>query len=308
MDEQNGALDLEEDARRDLEGPRLPGPREAAWPIIRTSAQWDQIGAAMVAALAEMEPPKKSSTNPFYDSKYADLAECFSVSRPALLKHGIFPIFSASVVDYIPDEEVDDNGVPYRVVRARVASETRLMHPESGQWFSMLLLIDGRDTGPHAVGSTITYGKRYGYTCLVGLAGEDDDGNAGQRGHGGRGDPRKGAAPRTPAAAAPRKTAGEKAGGPTVDAAVEQGREALWAEMVSRCNGDIEAATRLLQECTSFEKPGQPPYPGTRNYRGIKSATALKIAWQRLEQHPTFGGPRDDDRPWPPEQDKGGTD
>jgi hypothetical protein len=38
--------------------------------------------------------------------------------------------------------------------------------------------MDAKDAGPQAIGSAITYGRRYALSSFAGIAPEDDDGNA----------------------------------------------------------------------------------------------------------------------------------
>jgi hypothetical protein len=42
------------------------------------------------------------------------------------------------------------------------------------------LTLQARDASPQAVGSAITYGRRYGLASMVGVAPDDDDGEAAQ--------------------------------------------------------------------------------------------------------------------------------
>ena len=56
---------------------------------------------------------------------------------------------------------------------------TRLIH-KSGEWVQTDLTLTAKDASPQAIGSAITYGRRYAVSALVGLAAEDDDGKAAQ--------------------------------------------------------------------------------------------------------------------------------
>jgi hypothetical protein len=58
-----------------------------------------------------------------------------------------------------------------------VSVATRLLHT-SGQWIEDTAGSVPKDFGPQAVGATLTYLRRYGYSALVGATaeGEDDDG------------------------------------------------------------------------------------------------------------------------------------
>jgi hypothetical protein len=52
-----------------------------------------------------------------------------------------------------------------------------LTHP-SGEWISSRLCITPVKDDPQAIGSAITYARRYGLQAIVGIAPDDDDGNA----------------------------------------------------------------------------------------------------------------------------------
>jgi hypothetical protein len=58
------------------------------------------------------------------------------------------------------------------------------MH-ESGEWLSQTLTMTAKDDSPQAIGSTITYARRYALAAVAGVAPEDDDGETAQgRGNG----------------------------------------------------------------------------------------------------------------------------
>ncbi len=127
---------------------------------MKTSEQINELAAALAAAQGEMKNPLKDSDNPFFKSKYADLAANIDAAKPALAKHGIACVQT-----------------PYSVDGA-IGVITRLVHA-SGQWIeSDALSAMPKDSGPQAVGTCVTYLRRYQYAPMVGLAAEDDDGNA----------------------------------------------------------------------------------------------------------------------------------
>lgn len=75
---------------------------------------------------------------------------------------------------------LSENGLSFsQLVNADGSVTTLLMH-SSGEWLSSNLIITGEKT-PQAIGSAITYNKRYSLTSILGICGdEDDDGNAAQ--------------------------------------------------------------------------------------------------------------------------------
>jgi hypothetical protein len=139
-----------------------------------------ELLAALSQAQGEIQNAKKDSDNPFLHSKYADLASCWDVARGPLSKHGL------SVLQ-IPSAS-----------GTRVTVDTILGH-SSGQWIAGELELKAykeqkgggfaESDMPQAIGSAITYARRYALSAMVGIAGEDDDAEAAMgRGNGaGRG-------------------------------------------------------------------------------------------------------------------------
>lgn len=123
------------------------------------SEQINELAAALAKAQGQIEGAKKSSSNPFFKSKYADLAECWNTCREALTANGI------SVIQM--PEEINENG--------RLNITTMLAH-SSGQYISSTLTMTVTKLDPQAIGSAITYGRRYALAAMVGLSQEDDDG------------------------------------------------------------------------------------------------------------------------------------
>lgn len=123
------------------------------------SEQINELAAALAKAQGQIEGTKKSSSNPFFKSKYADLAECWNTCREALTANEI------SVIQM--PEEINENG--------RLNITTMLAH-SSGQYISSTLTMTVTKLDPQAIGSAITYGRRYALAAMVGLAQEDDDG------------------------------------------------------------------------------------------------------------------------------------
>lgn len=118
------------------------------------------LASALAKAQGEMRNAAKSSDNPFFKSKYADLAECLNVVREPLAKNGL------SVVQ--ANEGIIDG---------KLAVTTLLMH-SSGQYIRVTSSYPIQKNDVQGFGSTLTYARRYGLAAALGLAQEDDDGNA----------------------------------------------------------------------------------------------------------------------------------
>jgi len=125
---------------------------------VRMSPTVGKLGDALAKAQAEMEGAAKDATNPHFRSKYADLASIRDACRP-LAKFGIAFL------------------QPTRAEGPHVTVTTLLLH-SSGEWIAEDLTLTAGQNTPQAVGSAITYGRRYGLAAMVGIAPEDDDGEA----------------------------------------------------------------------------------------------------------------------------------
>lgn len=126
---------------------------------MKHSENLDQLAPALCKAQAAMRGALKDSTNPHFKSRYADLASVWDACRDALTANGL------SVVQ-LPG----GNG-------ASVEMTTLLLHA-SGQWISCTGTFLAVKSDPQALGSAITYARRYQLAAVVGVAPEDDDGNA----------------------------------------------------------------------------------------------------------------------------------
>ena len=126
------------------------------------SASITELAKALCAMQLELENATKSSENPFFKSKYADLAEVLRCIKEVAMKHGLS-------FTQMPSYEQNT-----------VFVETMLMH-SSGEWISSVCGSPAPKLDPQGIGSAITYLRRYSLASVFGLAQEDDDAN-GQQG------------------------------------------------------------------------------------------------------------------------------
>lgn len=118
------------------------------------------IFSALVKAQKAFGPALKSSTNPHFKSRYADLAACVEAVIEGLNANGIMLMQ--------PCHECDSG----------VTVETLFVH-ESGESFSAgKLHVPASKQDPQGYGSALTYARRYSLMAACGIAPEDDDGNA----------------------------------------------------------------------------------------------------------------------------------
>lgn len=117
-----------------------------------------ELFTALAKAQSEMKGAIKDGNNPHFKSQYATLASTWEACRDALTKNGL------SIIQRIKEQD-------------RLYIETILAH-SSGQWISSECPILMGRQDMQALGSAITYARRYSLMSLVGIAPEDDDGNA----------------------------------------------------------------------------------------------------------------------------------
>ena len=120
----------------------------------------NELAAALAKAQGQMEGAKKDADNPFFKSKYADLASVVEAIRGPFAEHGLSYV---QCPDACEGEEV--------------AVDTVLMHA-SGQWISSRTVVPVTKKDAQGYGSALTYARRYGLQAIAGVAAEDDDGNA----------------------------------------------------------------------------------------------------------------------------------
>lgn len=122
-----------------------------------------QIATALVKAQKAFGPALKTSTNPHFKSRYADLAACVEAVMDGLNNNGIALIQSLSECDH------------------GVIVETVFVH-ESGEMMNCgKLHVPASKQDPQGYGSALTYARRYSLMAACGIAPEDDDGNAASR-------------------------------------------------------------------------------------------------------------------------------
>ena len=122
------------------------------------SASIGALAAALAKAQGSLKIALKDTANPFYKSKFADLASVWEACRTALSSNGLS-------VTQIPD------GTETMVMH------TTLMHA-SGEWISGSYPIRPVKSDPQGIGSAISYARRYSLAAMVGVVADDDDGEA----------------------------------------------------------------------------------------------------------------------------------
>lgn len=122
-----------------------------------------KLFAALAKAQLAMDDASKDSSNPHFGSKYADLSSVREAIRRPFAENGLAYTQFAR----------------FNVEAKTVEVETMLVHGESGEFVSDTLAIPCPQATAHAIGSAITYGRRFSLMAVSGVApAEDDDGNA----------------------------------------------------------------------------------------------------------------------------------
>lgn len=118
------------------------------------------IATALVKAQKAFGPALKTSTNPHFRTRYANLSACVEAVIDALNDNGIFLL----------QKNYDcDNGIMV---------ETVFVH-ESGEMLECgIVRFPAVKQDPQGYASALTYGRRYSLMAACGIAPEDDDGNA----------------------------------------------------------------------------------------------------------------------------------
>ena len=170
-----------------------------------------EIASALVKAQKEFGPALKSSTNPAFRSRYADLSACVEAVIDALNNNDIFMMQ--------PTHECVDG----------VIVETIFIHSSGEQISSGKLHVPATKHDAQGYGSALTYARRYSLMTACGIAPEDDDGNSASKP---KAAPAKPAAQPAKAAPPPAKIEGKE--GPwQLKVSIEpQGEFADWASIV----------------------------------------------------------------------------
>lgn len=127
--------------------------------MITTSSITPELFAALAAAQGELVNADKTSTNPHFRSKYADLAEVLNTIRPVFAKHGLSIVQSPSF-----------DGQCAHVT-------TLLAHKSGGYLTDKASCVPGKTDG-QGIGAATTYLRRYAAAAFAGIAQEDDDGES----------------------------------------------------------------------------------------------------------------------------------
>lgn len=120
------------------------------------SEQLNELFSALSKAQSSILSAKKDSTNPFFKSKFADLASVWDAIRKPLTDNGLCIIQTCE----------GQIGAMFII--------TWLGH-SSGQWMKSRCPLNPAKNDPQSLGSVITYMKRYALSAIVGVVADEDD-------------------------------------------------------------------------------------------------------------------------------------
>jgi len=124
---------------------------------IRMTIPCNNLLEALSKMQGVLDNAKKESDNPYFKSKYADLAQCLSVAKKPMADNGL------SISQHCT---FDGNFVQCVTV---------LGH-SSGQMMVSTLNVPVAKKDAQGIGSSITYARRYALSSIIGLTQKDDDG------------------------------------------------------------------------------------------------------------------------------------
>lgn len=197
--------------------PRVIGQYEIQ--VTDPTASRKAFNAAMAKAQGAIEHASKTAKNDAFKregvaSKYADLSAVWSACREQLTSNGL-------AVMQFPDFDAESGCAVVNTIITHIDGFER----------SFYLRVPVRSRDAHGVGSAITYARRYALMAAVGIAAEDDDGNAAVE------------APK--AAKTPRQVGVRADGNPTAAAS-----KPAWAGFLAKLHAfkDVEDCTRWFDD------------------------------------------------------------
>lgn len=133
---------------------------------IEQSTNIGNLSWALCQAQKEMHFATKDASNPFFKSKYADLASVWNCCKEPLTKWGL------SIMQF-----PCGNGDSCGLITILSWSWEEGKDPE---WIRCKFVMKPKDNSPQAMGSCLTYMRRYALSAVVGVIADDDDGNGAQ--------------------------------------------------------------------------------------------------------------------------------
>jgi len=119
-----------------------------------------ELAKALLKFQSIVGKAQKSKDNPFFKSKYADLEAIYDTVSEPLQECGLLVLQTLQ-----------------EAAAGCVSIETQIIHAESGESKTSILVLPYAENNPQKAGSAITYGRRYSLATILGIIQTDDDGN-----------------------------------------------------------------------------------------------------------------------------------
>ena len=123
---------------------------------IKMTIPCDKLLEALAKMQGALDNAPKTSKNPYFNSRYADLATCLSALKKPMSDNGL----SIS-------QHCTFDGAILRCVS--------ILGHSSGQMMISVLNVPVTKKDPQGIGMAMTYARRYAMSSIVGLAQADDD-------------------------------------------------------------------------------------------------------------------------------------
>lgn len=123
---------------------------------IKTSAQINELVAALAKAQGQMRPAAFNRVNPHFKNRYADFTSCMDAVRDPLSKNGL-------AISQMPSTTPD----------GKFVLVTLLAHV-SGQWMAGEFPLISAKQDSQGIGSAMTYAKRYSLCGMIGIVADED--------------------------------------------------------------------------------------------------------------------------------------
>ncbi len=115
-----------------------------------------ELAKALNKMQGELKTVCRDKINPYFNSKYADLSAIWDACRKPLADNGLSLI---QTTDRVGED---------------IVLETLLLH-ETGEWIKGKLPINAVRDEPQAIGSAISYARRYAMSAMLGIVSDEDD-------------------------------------------------------------------------------------------------------------------------------------
>lgn len=124
---------------------------------VKITMPCNKLFEALAKMQGALDNAKKESDNPYFKSKYADLATCLQTAKKPMADNGL------SISQHCTFD-------------GQFVQCVTILGHSSGQMMISTLMIPVAKKDAQGIGSSITYARRYALSSIIGLTQKDDDG------------------------------------------------------------------------------------------------------------------------------------